>query len=70
VLEETKTLTGWTIGAGIEYRFAPAWSIRGEYLYTDFGDQTYFSGAPWQSTAHSTSNTVQLGLSYYFGGPL
>jgi outer membrane immunogenic protein len=28
---------GWTIGAGVEYAFLDHWSIKGEYLYADFG---------------------------------
>jgi outer membrane immunogenic protein len=31
------TRTGWTLGAGVERAIAPGWSIRGEYLYADFG---------------------------------
>ena len=28
---------GWTVGAGIEHAIAPAWSVRLEYDYADFG---------------------------------
>ncbi len=28
---------GWTLGGGVEYAFAPAWSARLEYRYSDFG---------------------------------
>lgn len=31
------TRTGWTLGGGVEYLIAPNWSLRGEYLYADFG---------------------------------
>ena len=31
---------GWTLGAGIEYGFGP-WSVKGEYLYYDLGDNTF-----------------------------
>jgi len=33
----TETRTGWTVGAGVEYAFAPQWSARLEYDYMDFG---------------------------------
>jgi outer membrane immunogenic protein len=33
----SNTRTGWTLGAGVERAIAPGWSIRGEYLYADFG---------------------------------
>src|SRR5205085_5348272 len=28
---------GWTFGGGIEYMFAPNWTVKGEYLYVDLG---------------------------------
>lgn len=28
---------GWTVGAGVEWMFAPGWSARGEYLHVDLG---------------------------------
>jgi opacity protein-like surface antigen len=31
---------GWALGGGIEYGFAPNWSIKAEYLYMDFGEYT------------------------------
>jgi outer membrane immunogenic protein len=31
------TRVGWTVGAGFEYMFAKNWSVKGEYLYLDFG---------------------------------
>ncbi len=33
----SKTLTGWTVGAGIEARLSGNWLIRGEYRYAKFG---------------------------------
>ena len=35
---------GWTVGAGVEWMFAPKWSVKFEYLYRDFSGETYFSG--------------------------
>ncbi len=32
------TKAGWTLGAGWEYAFAPAWSAKLEYLYVHFDD--------------------------------
>jgi outer membrane immunogenic protein len=31
---------GWAVGAGIEYSFAPLWSLKAEYLHVDFGTLT------------------------------
>lgn len=36
----TRTQPGWTIGAGIEYAFAPRWSVKGEYLFNRFGKES------------------------------
>ena len=31
------TNTGWTAGAGIEVKFSPSWSLKGEYQFIDLG---------------------------------
>ena len=36
---------GYTVGAGLEYMFAPNWSVKGEYQYYNFGSTT-FTGGP------------------------
>jgi outer membrane immunogenic protein len=35
---------GWTVGGGLEWMFAPRWSVKGEYLYYDLGSVTYGLG--------------------------
>ena len=30
-------MTGYTVGGGAEWMFAPGWSVFGEYNYLDFG---------------------------------
>ncbi len=37
----SSTLTGWAAGAGIEYAFAPGWSLKTEWLHYDLGSLTY-----------------------------
>ena len=67
------TLTGWTIGAGVEWAFSPSWpnlTGRVEYRYTDFGDFTFASVAVPGATVLTdklTFHTVRIGLSYRFG---
>jgi outer membrane immunogenic protein len=34
---QSDTKAGWTVGAGVEWMFAPRWSAKAEYLYVDFG---------------------------------
>lgn len=33
--------TGWTLGGGIEWAFAPRFTLRAEYLYYDLGSDSY-----------------------------
>jgi outer membrane immunogenic protein len=42
------TRTGWTAGGGVEWAFAPRWSLKAEYLFADFGRVTYstFNNGP------------------------
>jgi outer membrane immunogenic protein len=46
----SKTQFGWTAGAGVEWMFAPRWSLKGEYLYYDLGSFAYST----QATAFCT----------------
>ncbi|MGA7323475.1 MAG: outer membrane beta-barrel protein [Rhodomicrobium sp.] len=36
----SNTQTGWVAGAGIEYKIAPNWSLKGEYQFIDLGSAT------------------------------
>lgn len=60
---------GWTVGAGVEYMFAPQWSLKAEYLYADLGDYN-ITGSVAGATRNSdmTLNTVRVGVNYY--GPV
>ena len=76
----SKTMTGWTIGGGIEYAVVNGWSVKAEYLYLDFGHAQLTSNnlldggtfpVPLQPFLHSvslTSNVFRLGLNYKLGG--
>ena len=44
-INQTRDLWGWTVGAGAEYRFAPNYTLRLEYLFADFGPSTFISPA-------------------------
>jgi len=65
---------GYTVGAGLEYMFAPNWSAKAEYQYYNFGKTTFTSG-PADIVGASFRNdehTVKLGINYRFGwgGPV
>jgi outer membrane immunogenic protein len=71
VKDTSKTgLDGWTIGGGIEYKISPAWSVKGEYQYYDFGSFDFHPilDAPKIALSNNlTANTVKVGVNYYFG---
>jgi high affinity Mn2+ porin len=56
------TRLGWVAGGGIEYGFAPHWSARLEYLYSQFGhaDVTFPSGTQYASTLDFQSLSIGL----------
>jgi outer membrane immunogenic protein len=76
----TKTMTGWSVGGGLEYMIAPNWMLRGEYRYTDYGTFNYVlfpglpAGAPGADSLSATSklhtSTALFGVAYKFGGPV
>jgi outer membrane immunogenic protein len=82
LVSSSSTRTGWVAGAGIEWMFAPNWSLKGEYQYIDLGTVTQAASAFITDPAdgvegtsalrrvHETFNTVRIGVNYHFGGPL
>jgi outer membrane immunogenic protein len=65
---------GYTVGAGLEYMFAPNWSVKGEYQFYNFGNTTFTAGpAPIIGARfRDDEHTVKLGVNYRFGwgGPV
>jgi len=63
---------GWTVGAGVEWRFAPQWSVKAEYLYVDLGNisstinYNYGPSSSLTSTYHERDNIVRAGINYKF----
>jgi outer membrane immunogenic protein len=53
-LDLSAVSVGWTAGAGVEYALTPNWSVRGEWLYYDLGQQQVIG------------NTARLALTYKF----
>jgi outer membrane immunogenic protein len=65
---------GYTVGAGLEYMFAPNWSAKAEYQYYNFGKTTFTSGPAdiVGVSARNDEHTVKVGVNYRFGwgGPV
>lgn len=75
------TVWGWTVGAGVEQAVSPAWSVKLEYDYLDFGSATITTPSTFSTTragvatavpANTASvsqslHEVKIGLNYRFG---
>jgi outer membrane immunogenic protein len=77
----SRTLVGWTAGAGVEWLFAPNWTAKAEYLHYDLGSFTYGNGTMngiltrtntvaftdiSSSTAKFRGDIVRAGVNYQF----
>lgn len=58
---------GFAAGGGIEYGFAPAWSVRIEYLYIRLGSLHASFPPVTEYAANLDLQVVRLGLNYRFG---
>ena len=82
-IRENTMFSGFVVGGGVEWAFAPNWSMKAEYQWInlgreDFSAQVLVGGAPTGFTAHTSATpeiqTFRLGVNYRFGdrhhGPL
>ena len=66
------TRTGWTAGGGVEWMFAPKWSLKVEGLYVDLGNVNFISSnslAPAATIAHHhtlTETIARAGINWHF----
>jgi len=65
--------TGWTVGGGLEWAISKHWTVKGEYLYLNFGQVTtsgiirvgaYAQGI--STSADLTAQVARLGVNYKF----
>lgn len=67
----SNTNIGWTVGGGLEWAFAGAWSVKAEYLYVDLGSDTVrqtdpvFAGYLDYEFKHQF-HIARVGLNYKF----
>lgn len=71
LFKKNKTKTGWTVGAGAAYAFSPNISLKGEYLFENYGhdDVSTLSTNGFYSldaSAHLKSHLFRAGLDYRF----
>jgi outer membrane immunogenic protein len=70
---------GWTVGGGLEWMFAPGWSVFGEFNYMDFGNKDVnFTAGPLTVGAPDVIRTrleieqflVGVNYKFNFAGPV
>ncbi|MGY3035564.1 outer membrane immunogenic protein [Bradyrhizobium sp. USDA 4354] len=73
----SRVQAGWTLGGGGEWRFAPRWSFKAEYLYVDLGKSSVSAKAlatgigpnPSSYTAglgRADFHVARVGVNYHF----
>ncbi|MGA9599125.1 MAG: TonB-dependent siderophore receptor, partial [Methylocystis sp.] len=64
------TRTGWAVGGGAEWMFAPSWSAKLEYLYADISGGGISGGwsGNYDANFHPQINIVRGGVNYHFNG--
>jgi outer membrane immunogenic protein len=65
-ISQSKTSTGWTVGAGVEFALAQNWTAKVEYLYMDLGDFSSVVSAPAPTTVDFKANIVRAGVNFRF----
>ena len=66
VYDQSKSATGWTAGAGIETMIAPGWTLKGEYLYVDLGNNGLFYDPQESVEAKFRFHVVRVGFNRKF----
>jgi opacity protein-like surface antigen len=67
---KSETMTGWALGAGMEYAVSDRWSVKGEWMHFDLGSATFGTTCP---TVDCTmrgkveGDIARLGVNYLFG---
>ena len=65
----TTSEVGYTVGGGLEYAVTNNWTVKGEYLYANFGKKAAsynLGGIPITANGNLTANIVRVGVNYKF----
>lgn len=63
---DTKTMTGYTVGAGVDARMTEQVFARAEYRYTDYGSKTFDLPGVGATEADSSNHRLMLGVGIKF----
>lgn len=65
-----ETMTGWTLGGGVEYGVSQNFTVKAEYMYMDLGDITHTAttpqGSEFRFKHEVTAHTFKIGANYRF----
>jgi opacity protein-like surface antigen len=62
----SESLVGYTVGAGMEFALTDRWSARGEYMYYDFGSETFTVDNNTRVDGDTRGSAVRVGLNLHF----
>lgn len=62
----SKTRTGYTLGAGLDYAMTDHIILRAEYRYTDFGDKDFVLDDFYVRNVETKSHDLRFGVAYKF----
>jgi outer membrane immunogenic protein len=68
---DSQSLSGYTVGGGVEYGFSPNLSVKAEYLYVHLAPAAYFGsqGCPaGNCDVGANVSLIRLGLNWRFSG--
>jgi outer membrane immunogenic protein len=64
---DTNTMLGYTVGAGVDAKITEQMFVRGEYRYTDYGSESFDTGAVGGSRdVDASENRIGVGLGIKF----
>jgi outer membrane immunogenic protein len=62
----SKSMSGWTLGSGVEYAFMQNVTAKLEYLYADLGTSTFSAGEFGSTPVSNTVSIIRAGVNYRF----
>ena len=65
-VSDTQSMSGWTLGGGVEYALMQNMTAKLEYLYADLGKTTFYKGQWAQNEISNKVNIIRAGVNYRF----
>ena len=65
-ISDSKWMSGWTAGGGVEYAFTPDMTGKLEYLYADLGKSAFYEDIASNLYIASKVNIIRAGVNYRF----